>query len=332
MVFLTWYTIVPLVFVLACVVQVLRKTGTFWRRAGVCALLAYLAGFTVGAFAILESRSSTAGIGFLFLPMIAVVPGALGFGLGVAQHHLVQSRQSGRPTLWPRLAMAVALLGLVGVLTVQFYGWHETNQRNNSRDQETQRQRAAIKANKRALAERLASAPGREAQVIEQMAAETDDRTWLLPLASNPHASGPTLDRLSQSTDFGVALSAVRHVNVSTEAIVRVYRTHTYPDYFFSAIAGNNNTPAWLLADLYQKRAQNTGIALALAGNRNTQPDILERLLADADQRTLKRLAGNSALSCVQLREVRTRLQGERMGRSGRSFAKALQRCGAKAK
>ena len=42
MLFLTWYTIVPLVFVLGCIVQAVRKPGTFWRRAGVYGLLAYL--------------------------------------------------------------------------------------------------------------------------------------------------------------------------------------------------------------------------------------------------------------------------------------------------
>ncbi len=326
--FLVWCTIVPLVFLLGCLVQALRKPGTFWRRAGVYGLLAYLVAFTIGVFAILESRSSTSGIGFLFLPMIAVVPGVLGFGLGVAQHSLGHFRETGRPTVWPRLGMAVALVGVVGVLTAQLYGWNETRQLNQSRDQETQRQREAIQANRRSLAERLAAAPDREAQIIEQMAAETDDRTWLIPLASNPHASGLALDRLSQSGDFGVALSALRHANVPVDAIVRVYKTHSYPDYFFSTMAGNANTPAWLLAELYQKRAQNYGIAPALAGNPNTQPDILDALLADADQRTLKRLAENPALSCVQLNKARVRLQDEGVVHPDDSLEKALARCG----
>ena len=327
MLFLVGYTIIPLVFVFGCLVQALRKPGTFWRRAGIYGLLAYLVAFMLGVFAILESRGSTSGIGFLFLPMVALVPGVLGFGLGVAQHRFRYLRQAGRPTVWPRLGMAVALAGLVGVLLVQLNGWHDTYQLNESRDQETQRQREAIQANRRTLAERLASAPGHEAQIIEQLVAETDDRTWLLPLASNPHTSALTLDRLSQSADFGVALSAVRHVNVSAETIVRVYRTHSYPGYFFSTMAGNANTPAWLLAELYEKRAQNYGIAPALAGNPNTQADILDALLADADRRTLKRLAENPALSCIQLHKVRARLRDEKMGRPGSSLAKALARC-----
>ncbi|MGB5340413.1 MAG: hypothetical protein WBO06_15120 [Gammaproteobacteria bacterium] len=327
MLFIIWYTIVPLVFVFGCLVQSLRKPGTFWRRAGNYGLLAYLVSFTLGAFAILESRSSTSGIGFLFLPMIAVVPGVLGFGLGAARHRLGLLRQTGHPTTWPRIWMVVALIGLVGALAVQLHGWHDTRQLNQSRDQEVERQRAEIKANKRTLAARLAAAPGREAQIIEQLAAETDDRTWLLPLASNPHTSALTLDRLSQSADLGVALSALRHVNVPSEAIVRVYRTHSYPDYFFSTMAGNVNTPAWLLAELYQKRAQNYGIALALAGNPNTQAGILDKLLAGTDPRILKRLVENPALSCAQLHEVQVRLQDEKTGRLDSSLAKALARC-----
>jgi hypothetical protein len=319
--------IVPLVFVFGCIVQVLRKPGTFWRRAGAYGLLAYLVSFTLGAFAILESRGSTSGIAFLFLPMIALLSGVLGFGLGVARYSLGHLRQTGRPTVWPRLGMAVALVGLVVVLSVQLHGWHNTRQLNKSRDQETERQREAIRANRRSLAERLAAAPGREAEIIEQLAAETNDRTWLIPLASNPHASAPTLDRLSQSADFGVALSALRHVNVPVEAIVRVYRSHSYPGYFLSTLAGNANTPAWLLAELYQKRAQNYGIAPALAGNPNTQADILDALLADADWRTLKRLAENPALSCDQLGKVRIRSQDDKRRALESSLAKAMTRC-----
>ncbi len=327
MLFLTWYTVVPLVFVFGCLVQSLRKPGTFWRRAGIYGLLAYLIAFTLGAFAILESRSSTSGIGFMFLPLIAVVPGVLGFGLGVAQYYLSISRKNERPTTWPLLGMAVTLVGLVGVLTVQLYGWYDTRQLNQSRDQEVERQREAIQANKHSLVEKLAAAPGREAQIIEQLAAGTDERTWLIPLASNPHASALTLDRLSQSTDFGVALSALRHVNVPAEAIVRLYRTHSYPDYFFSTMAGNANTPAWLLAELYHKRAQNYGIAPGLAGNPNTPADLLDALLAGADRRTLKRMVENPALSCVQLHEVSVRLQDEKMGSLDKGLAKALARC-----
>lgn len=326
MLFLSWY-LIPLLFVLGSLVQAWRKPDTFWRRAAVYGLLAYLISLVLGVFAILESRGSTSGIGFLFLPMIAMVPGVLGFALGVAQHGLISFRKTGRQATWPRIGMAAALVGLFGVLTVQLYGWYDTQQLNQSRDQEAKRQREAIQDNKRTLANRLAASPGSEAQIIERMVDETADRTWLIPLASNPHTSAQTLARLSQSTDFGVALSALRHAKVPTEAIVRVYRSHSYPDYFFSTMAGNANTPAWLLAELYQKRAQNYGIAPGLAGNPSTPSDILDVLLVGADQRTLKRLAENPSITCAQLEQVRTLLQGDGVARSGSRLAQVLARC-----
>ena len=68
-------------------------------------------------------------------------------------------------------------------------------------------------------------------------------------------------------------------------------------------------------------------LAQGLAGNPNTPAGILDALLADADRRTLKRLAENPALSCIQLHKVRVRLQDEKMGRPDSSLAKALARC-----
>ena len=331
MLFLTWYGVVPLVFMFGCIVQALRQPGTFWRRGGVYGLLAYLAAFALGILAIFESRGSTSGIALLFLPMIAVVPGVLGFILGALHHRYRKSRQDGSIPSWLVPAMALSAVGLVGALSVEVYGWYDTSRLNQSRDLEAKQQREAIQANRRTLTERLAANPGREAQLIEQMAGQTDDRAWLIPLASNPHASADTLDRLSQSADLGVVLSALRHANVPTAAIVRVYRTHSYPGYFFSTMAGNPNSPDWLLHELYQKRSQNLGITPALAGNPTTPPELIEVLLVGADQRTLTRLAQNPRLSCGQLDRVQANLLDERQSRPGSPLAKRLEACPRKA-
>lgn len=327
MLFLTWYMLIPLLFVLACMVQAWRRPGTFWRRAGIYGLFSYLVAFVIGIFAIFESRSSTASVGLLFLPMIALIPGLLAFVFGAAHFHLRQADGGWRQHPWPLTIILLAGLILAGVYGYQGYGWHQTANLNSARDQEAERQRQAMKENRRELAQRLAAAPGREAEIIDRLSQQTGDRTWLIPLAANPHASAQTLDRLSRSADLGVALSALRHVNLSTAAIVRVYREHSYPDYFFSTMAGNANSPAWLLHELFQKRAQNLGIELALAENPSTPVDVIDALLAGADQRILSRLARNPGLDCGQASEVKVRLEDDREKRRGSPLANRLSEC-----
>ena len=78
---------------------------------------------------------------------------------------------------------------------------------------------------------------------------------------------------------------------------------------------------------MYRKREQNYGIGPALAGNRNSPTEILDKLLADGDLHTLRRLAENPTLSCVQLRKVQARLRDEKMGSPNTDLAKALARC-----
>ena len=327
MFFLAWYTLLPAAFLFACAIQAWRKPGSFWRRAGVYGLLSYLLSFVIGVLAIFASRSSTAGIGLLFLPMIALLPGVLGFVMGTVQFRLHAGGAGSVTRPLPLAVMLLSGLGLAGVLGSQSYGWYQTTQLNQQRDLEAQRQREAIESNRRQLAQRLAAAPGREGEIIDRMSLQTKERTWLIPLASNPHASPETLDRLSDSGDFGVALSALRNAHVPTHAIVRVYRNHSYPNYFFSTLAGNANSPDWLLRELYQKRQQNTGIAPALAKNPATPGDLLEILLNDADLYLLRHLVRNPGLDCRLLREVDSRIQaaaGE--GREGVP-AKRLAEC-----
>lgn len=324
MLFLTWYLLVPLLWVLACLILIWRRPGSLWRRGGLYGQIAFALALLIGFFAIYESRSSTAGIGLLFLPVMALVPGVLGFALGMA--HYLYRQQAIRP-VWALPVMLLTSLLLVACYGYQGYGWWQTAQQNTAQDREAERQRQSIADNRRLLAEKLAANPGREAAIIEQLASQTDDRTWLIPLAANPHASVKTLDELSRSADFGVALNALRNPKLPADSIVRLYREHSYPDYFFSTMAGNANSPVWLLRALYEMRAQNLGIAPALAANTASPDDLLADLLATADQRTLGKLAGNPRIDCGQLFEIERRLQDHRLKRPGSPLARRLAVC-----
>jgi hypothetical protein len=275
------FWIVPALFLLTCVILVATDAPRGWRRAGAYALPAWLASFFLGTGAILESRGSTSGIGFIFLPLLAMGPGLLGFALGHLHHRRRLAGARGGHTSGWSAAIAAAVLGLAGVWGYQAYGWYGIVQTNAARDAETQRQRLAIQANKERIARRLAESPERAGEIIAEMVEETDDRTLLIPLASRPETPPEVLDRLVRHPDLGVALTALRDPDTPAETIAWLYEHHSYPDYFFSTLAAHPNTPAPILRELYAKRAQNTGIPRGLAANPATPEDIRERLRAE---------------------------------------------------
>ncbi len=272
------FWILPIVFVMGCLALAAFRLRTGWRRAGLYGLLAFFVSFVLGALGILESRGSTSGIGFVFLPIYCLVPGLLGFAFGLLQTRYRLRSAANVSTVGYQAGLWLVALGLISVLSYQGLGWYETRQLNETRDAETQRQREAIRAFSDELNRLLAERPGEEAALIAELAAETTDRTRLIPLANSRFASAAVLDELSRSPDFGVALSALRNPNVTPESIVWVYRHHRYPDYFFSNFAAHPATPAWILTELYSKRAQNTGIPRGLIQNPNTPPEIRDRL------------------------------------------------------
>ena len=319
------FWIVPGLFVLGCLVLVLLRPKGFWARAGTYALLAYAASLALGTGGILESRGSTSGLGFIFLPLFALIPGVLGFLLGFAHFRFLERRRASCSATIARVVVVVAALGVAGAMGYQIVGWIEVKQTNQARDLEAQRQRAAIKDNTAEIKKRLAAHPGEEARLIAELAAQTQDRTLLIPLASNRFASPSVLDDLVRSADFGVALSAVRNENVSPQSLAWVYRNHSYPAYFYSSLAANPRTPGWILAELYAKRRENMGIAPGLAGNPNTPSDLIDGLVGEADWRTLRAAAKNPSLSCAQIDRLREDVQNKPVLSSRKRLLETLE-------
>ncbi len=275
------FWIVPGLFLLTCLVLAAVDPGGRWRRPALYGLYGYVASFVVGTLGIMESRSSTAGLGFIFLPLVALVPGLLGAVLG----QLGARRPPGPRERTRAFGVALAALGILGVLGFQAVGWYRTAALNATRDAAARRDQEAIRANTDSLERLLAQHPGDEARLITERAAATNDRTQLIPLARSRFAPPQVLDRLARSPDLGVALSAVRNPDTSAATLVWVYRHHPYSDYFLSTLASHLNTPPEILTELYDKRDQNLGIATGLARNPQTPDAIRERLAREQQPR-----------------------------------------------
>ncbi|MEI7431324.1 MAG: hypothetical protein WCL27_12790 [Betaproteobacteria bacterium] len=255
--------IIPLALITGLIYLLIKK-----RYRGLwIALIMCLATLLVGVWAIFQSRSSTAGIGLLFLPFYGLFAGVMGW---LSSNLRATNHKSLHLLGWCFFTAALGapvLLGYQGISTTSL---------NASRDAKQAQNLAEIARNKVLIGEVLGQHKGHESETIEAMIREhPDDRNFLLPALENPFVSAATLDRLAQSNDLGIALSAIRHPNCRSETLARIYRNHAYPDYFFQALAAHPNTPKEILGELYRRPVTIMGLDRSFARNPSTPKEIL---------------------------------------------------------
>jgi len=234
----------PIAFLVGMAVLFFKK-----RRRGIGEGLGLFAVcFIAGTWAILQSRSSTAGIGFLFLPAMAALAGTLGWAF---------ANLRGARTLPLRAAGWVCLLAAFALPAWQIVAGKQTIQLNQRRDAEQAAHARAIESNRALIAAALAQNPGRETETLERMIAEHAlERAFLIPALESRWVSAAILDRMAGSTDLGIVLQAVRHPNCPPATLARVYRTSSYPGYFEQALLANANTPADVRREIEEKRSR----------------------------------------------------------------------------
>ncbi|MGH9418423.1 MAG: hypothetical protein ACRD3J_00500 [Thermoanaerobaculia bacterium] len=117
------------------------------------------------------------------------------------------------------------------------------------------------------------------------------------------------LDTLASSSDMTVALEAVRNPATSAETLTRVYRTPSYPDYFFQALAAHHHTPPEILRELYHRPRTISGLDIWFAGNPSTPVDVLDEIAKDTKESyVVAQLIENPALDCKRLSALGVRL------------------------
>jgi hypothetical protein len=271
-----------------------------YRGLGVALTMCVLS-IAVGLWAIFQSRSSTAAIGILLLPfygLFAAIMGWLSSNLRQREKRMV------RIIAWGCLMLSSAVpLGLA-------YQGFQTISLNQARDAQYQESLAAIKRNKEFIAEALGKNPGHESETLEGLvAAHAADRNFLLPLLESKFISPETLDKLASDSDFGITLSALRNPRCKAETLTRIYRTHTYPDYFFQTLAAHENTPPELLAELHRRPASINGLDRSFARNPSTPPEILSEIASTTKESfVIQQLLQNPKLDCALLPHIEASL------------------------
>jgi hypothetical protein len=267
------------------------------RRGFAWSLLFAAAAVVTAIWGIAQSRSSTAGIAFLGIPMLASVGGFLGLAFG--RYRLSPDRPQ-RIGSWVALAGALALIGF------NISGGLKEKTKNKGRDATQAAFSAEISRDRDSISAALKANPGRErAWLDSSIRTRIADRAFLLAALPNDSMPPDLLDTLANSTDLNIALEAVRNPNTRPETLEHVYRTKTYPDYFFQALAAHHNTPPNVLLDLYHRPQTIMGLDIWFAGNPSTPREILDQISRTAtDRSVIGALLENPSLDCGMLTRV----------------------------
>jgi uncharacterized membrane protein YjfL (UPF0719 family) len=264
-------------------------------------VLFFAASVAAAVWAIDQSRSSTAGIAFLALPMLGAFGGFLGLAFGRYRSSAEPARRVGA---WA--ALAAVLLLIVYIVNDGF----KTKTKNRVRDDRQAAYSAEIGRDRDSIAAALKANPGRERAWLDSaIRARLKDDAFLLAALPNDSISPEILDTLANSPGLGVALEAVRNKNTSAATLERVFRTKSFPDYFYQALAAHQHTPPNVLLELYRHPGMMTGLAIWFAGNPSSPKEILGDIARTAkDRSVIGALLENPALDCGTLTQLAVNL------------------------
>ncbi len=280
------FFILPAVYLIIAVVYSIKHRKTLIGQAMLYSLVCFLISVFLGSVLIFSSRGSTAGVGFLFLPLYSLLPATLGFGLKAIQKKII------------RVGLLLCLLSFYGFEVYETYKTQEGNRRS---DQEQARKNAEFAKNRKWVREIEQSGPKLASRVLKERAESTDDRAVLIPIASSKMAPVELLIRLSKSLDDGIVLTVVRNHHTPSKALEDIYSTRTYPGYIFYALASNPNTPTKILFELFEQRDVNLGIETALAENPAAPMELLEKILESKYPLALANITLNPKADCSQI-------------------------------
>ncbi len=253
-------------------------------------------------WAITQSRSSTAAIGFIGLPFVGALGGFLGLAFG-------RWRTSTEHT--HSVAAFVGLAGAVLLVAFNVQEGTKTVARNESRDEKQAAHTEEIERDRALISAALGQNENRQrAWLDSSIRTRMSDRAFLIAAVENDSVSPQILDSLANSNDLGIALQAVRNPSTDRSTLRRVYLTHSYPDYFFQAIAGHPNAPPEIIRDIYTRPRTITGLDGWFARNPATPRDVLDKISRTSTSTwAISQLLQNPVVDCTLLDQAARNLR-----------------------
>jgi hypothetical protein len=244
-----------------------------------------------GIWAITQSRSSTARIAFLGIPLVGALGGFLGLAFG-------RYRSSAEPAR--RFGAWAALAGALFLVAFNIAQGSQTKSRNRVRDDQWAAQSAEIARDRDLITAALKENSNRQGAWLDSSVhTRMSDRAFLLAALPNDSMPEQLLDTLANSPDLGIALEAVRNPSTRAATLERVYRTKSYPDYFFQALAGHRHTPPSVLLELFRRPRTITGLDIWFAGNPAMPKEALDEIARTTSDKYVEgALLENPSLDC----------------------------------
>jgi hypothetical protein len=291
-----WLFGVPLACALAWLVLAVRGP----RDGVITAALAAAATAAFGLWSIAQSRSSTAGIGMLFVPLWASLAGSAGWAFGRFHRHRDRSTR-----------VAAAIAGAVGlaIVAAMIGGGVRERAKNRDRDRLQADYSRKFDENRQIIKQLLRDNPGHDDLLDVEIDRHRDDRTFLIPALETMFVSEDRLDELSRSPDLGIVNSVARNRRARPDTLARIFRMGSTPFYFYQALAENRNTPADVLRSLAAHPEPMAPLDRSLAQNASTPRDILERIADGSDASALRALLNHPTADCALVRKTVASLQ-----------------------
>lgn len=258
------------------------RVGTF------AAILFFLLTCAVEFCAIQESSSSTAALGYLVLPFLALAFSAAGFGLGWLWARLLPSGKTSALRLPRLIAANLLLLGFVMWGVSEVSTWLATRrtvldvQNMTATQLDSMVRRPDLIQNKFVLAA-LAENPNATPEVLHRIVV-MNRRDLYQPNAA--FLSVPSRNRK------GLAVMRLVALNPNTRSVdLKVLAAHTENVYLLGDLARRKDLDPETIRLLV--RSENSVIQFGLATNPNAPEDALRRLAASTDEYTRANVAGN---------------------------------------
>lgn len=283
---------------LAYAVAIVALWTTRRRDALALSAAVFAATICTGWWAISRSRSSTAGIGVIFLPALAAFAGGLVLAYGA-------SRRTPNSAL--RALGIVALLAALTPAVTELVRGRRLIAHNAQADADQVRRDEALVHHRARLDTLLSSAGVRGADTLAALLrAQANDREFVLAALERDVVSTGALDTLARSSDLGIALQAVRNPRSTSATLEWAYRSSQYPMYFYQALAAHTNTPPGILHELHRIRpAPISGLDIWFAGNPSAPVDLLRDVARTSESiDAVRTLLRHPALDCAMIADV----------------------------
>lgn len=217
-------------------------------------------------YILLQSKSSTAGIGIIFIPVVAGLPAVLAFYAQKTQNKFY------------KVALVISIFLVLGKVYQMML---EQKKYNEKVALEAKQSEKRFEDSKHEIAILISKNIGNEVNVLNELFDKKPNREMTMAILSSKYCPPEKWLEYAASEDMGFALVIAQNNDATKEALELIYKKQKYPDFFISSLARNPNTSPELLRELYNQRHKNNLIEINLYNNPNT-PEEIRQLMENA--------------------------------------------------